>query len=933
MGAQRDAPAKAARETGSASDSRPDPERLGHFRIVGRLGHGGMGVVYRAVDEKLHRDVALKLLTTGIGDDDDRRRRFEREARAVAALSHPNIVAVHSVDQVEGQAFLVMELVQGRTVADVIPRGGMDPLRLLDVAMPLIAAVAAAHDQGIVHRDLKPANVMVTDEGAIKVLDFGLAKLAERPGGPVGMAAPTMTGEGRILGTPAYMSPEQAEGRAVDARSDVFSLGVMLYEMAVGELPFVGGSTISLISSVLRDDPTPIHEKKASIPPQLWRIVRRCLQKEPRKRYQSSRDLLNDLEELKGDLSTGALAPTLPPGPRVPSKPPAARRRKRALGLAAGAIGLSLCSALVGARVGRLSAAPAASAAPQALGGESSAPRFTKLTRLTATSSFKGMPAIAPDGKWMAYSMRAGGKADIYRQRIGGTNPTNLTAGSDSDDDQPAISPDGETIAFHSTRDGGGIYVMGATGENARRLTDFGYTPSWSPDGRQVVVSSVAVRQPLSRLIHGELYIVDVATSARRRLETGEDSSLPAFSPDGKFVAYHYWDGFLERGVAVVPVTGGKPVHVVRGLATWTPAWSPDGKYLYASVVRREDTNLWRVPFDEGKVAFGEPEPVTSGVGFELAYPSLSADGRKLLAVGIHVTSNLARARFDARRARLDGPIEPLTRGSHRFGDIGISPDGNWMVFASGGYEGFASPQEDLFVARTDGSELRQLTDDAPYDRSPRFSGDGKRIFFFSQRGEVTGPGQWSISRDSLRIWSIAPDGSGMSLAFAAPGKRLFVPIPNPVDSRVAAIEWDKAILFDASRPPDQAFLEELPDVHPGAYFYPVSWSADGKTLYGSDLDTAQGEPTGTYSLDVASHTYRRLGPPDDQVTPLRDGRRLLYTWTQRLSVLDTADGSSRLLVDVAPDAIDSFALSRDERWAYLSLVSVDADLWLAEPE
>ncbi len=918
--------------TGPATPaSGADPKRLGHFRIVKRLGHGGMGVVYRAVDEKLSRDVAIKLLSPGLGDGDDRRKRFEREARAIAALSHPNIVAVHSVEHAEGQAFLVMELIEGETIADAIPRGGMEVLRLLEIAVPLAGAVATAHEHGVVHRDLKPQNVMLTTEGTIKVLDFGLAKLAEGPSGDSAPhAAATMTLDGRILGTPAYMSPEQAEGKGVDARSDVFSLGVMLYEMAVGELPFNGGSTISLISSVLRDDPAPIHTRRPGLPPQLWRIVRRCLAKDPRRRYQSSRDLCNDLEELRGELTTGAVEPVQPPGPAKGAG------RSRAAVLALGGVGIAVTAGLVGGRLGRGSAgatvAPPVVAAPSVSAPAPPRP-FTRLTRMTASSSMKGTPVLAPDGKWFVYASKAAGHWDVFRQRVGGSNQADLTAGSDADNTEPAISPDGESIAFVSDRGGGGVFIMGATGESARRLTDFGHSPSWSPDGKRLVISTVFVDQPLSRLTHGDLWTVDVATGEKQKIETGEDSTLPVFSPDGRLIAYHYWDAFLERGIAVVDAAGGKPVHLFRGLATWTPVWSPDGRYLYASLVRMGDSNVWRVPFDAAARTFGEPEAVTNGVGFELSNPTVSQDGRKMLLAGTHVTSNLARIRFDAAAAKLAGPVQLITRGSNRYGDIDVSPDGKSIVFASGWYGRLASTQEDLFIAQADGSGIRKLTDDAPYDRAPRFTHDGKRIVFYSQRGEVNATGAWSISRASTRAWAIAPDGSGLSLAFGISGDHIISPSPSPVDSRVATLRWDKAVLFDLDKPADRALVAELPPVRPGARFYPCTWSAEGKTIYGSDIDDKTGEPTGTYSFDVVASTYRKLGPPDDWVVPLPDGRHLLYTWEDRMQVLDLADGTSRLLYDPAPDPIGDFTLSRDAKWIYLSVVSVDGDLWLAEPE
>src|SRR5689334_6498992 len=237
-----------------------------------------MGEVYLAEDTRLQRRVALKVLSPELAKDKDRVERFEREARAAAALNHPNIVTIHSVETDGDVAFLTLELLEGQTLADMLPRSGLPVDRLLSIAIPLADAVGAAHQRGIVHRDLKPANVMITNDGRVKVLDFGLAKVRDEPPFAEQTVGPTraLTGEGRILGTVAYMSPEQAEGKTVDQRSDVFSLGVMLYEMASGERPFKGDTAMSILTSIMRDTPRSISELKRDLPPDFARIVRRC---------------------------------------------------------------------------------------------------------------------------------------------------------------------------------------------------------------------------------------------------------------------------------------------------------------------------------------------------------------------------------------------------------------------------------------------------------------------------------------------------------------------------------------------------------------------------------------------------------------------------------------------------------------------------------
>ena len=275
---------------------------LAHYRLADRLGAGGMGEVYAAEDTKLERRIALKILLPALAGDPLRLERFRREARAVAALNHPNIVTIHSVEEDRGVHFLTMELVEGETLRQRLRRGGLTLAELLELAVPLADAVGAAHERGITHRDLKPENVMVTRDGRVKVLDFGLAQLRERTVAVDSQAVTYLTEAGTVMGTAAYLSPEQAMGREVDARSDIFSLGIVLFEMATGRHPFAGASAAEIISAILRDKPAPVTERNAALPDHLGRIVGRCLEKNPEHRYQSAKDLRNDLRDLGREL-------------------------------------------------------------------------------------------------------------------------------------------------------------------------------------------------------------------------------------------------------------------------------------------------------------------------------------------------------------------------------------------------------------------------------------------------------------------------------------------------------------------------------------------------------------------------------------------------------------------------------------------------------
>lgn len=312
---------------------------LNQYRIVRALGKGGMGEVYLAEDTRLGRSVALKILPASVASDPSRLARFEREARAVAALNHPNIVTIHAVEEAEGIRFLAMEHVEGRTLDTLIPKGGLPAAAILDLAVPLADALSTAHEKGITHRDLKPANIMVNDQGRVKMLDFGLAKHMEIEEGTSLTQVPTaeVTREGVVMGTIPYMSPEQAEGKPVDHRSDIFSLGIILHELASGVRPFKGDTSVSLLSSILKDTPTPLRELRPDLPPDLARIVGRCLEKIPLERFQTARDLCTELRALKRQAESGS-------APALPSK----RRRGASLLLLAGGLTLLVAVAAGG---------------------------------------------------------------------------------------------------------------------------------------------------------------------------------------------------------------------------------------------------------------------------------------------------------------------------------------------------------------------------------------------------------------------------------------------------------------------------------------------------------------------------------------------------------------------------------------------------------
>ena len=872
--------------------------RIGSYEVVAAVGAGGMGEVYRARDSKLGREVALKILTGGVADEPERRARFAREARTLAALNHPDVVTIYAVDEIDGQQLIAMEFVDGRPLSELIPKNGFPIERLLNIAVQLTNAVAAAHKHGIVHRDLKPGNVMIGPQDRVKVLDFGLAKLREPVLGAAETALPgkDITGEGRILGTVAYMSPEQAEGRAVDERSDVFSLGVMLYEMASGERPFKGDTSLSVLSAILKDTPKALGELNPALPRELGRYVRRCLAKDPDERYQSAADLRNDLEELRNSVLSGEAFAASGAG-RAPSS---AQTRAKPWMLAAGLVAVAAAGAVW---VWWQGTAVQPGGVPQL--------NYSRLTLLEGTSQ---EPHISPDGKWVVYVSAVSGNFDIYLQSTTGQTSINLTKDSSAPDFSPEFSPNGELIVFGSGRDGGGLFVMGRTGESVRRLTRTGFQPTWFPDGTRIAYNSIAMPNPASRGPGvAELWVVDAAGGEPRRV-FAQDAAQPRVSPHGLRIAY--WGMPLDEGkttfssanrdVWTIAADGSAPVRVTTDAATdWNPVWSPDGTWLYYLSDRRGSMNLWRIAIDEATGATrGEPQALTAPAT-HIRHFSLSADGSIGTFATLMVTNNLAKAAFDPKAGAVTGPVEALTSGPRDFQFVDIAPNGREAVLQTS-FRG----QEDLYLLAADGSGLRNLTNDQPRDRAPQWSPNGRQLFFYSDRG------------GDYELWSIDRDGGSLQQLTKSGGQRYY-PVPSPDGLRVAVANitaW-KVFTYDVSdfsKP-----LEELPDLPESlrsGVFVLLDWSPDGQWLTGT-----AGGATWVYSF--GSRTYARIGPPvGTQFLP--DSRRLLGVRQGRLAVIDVASGQARDILTIPGEGITSPRLSPDGKTVYFLRGSSSGDIW-----
>ena len=870
--------------------------RIGAYEITGLLGSGGMGDVYRAHDAKLQRDVALKVLSAQLASTAEARARFEREALSVARLSHPNIVSIYEFGDHHGLAYVVSELIEGETVRARLDQGPLPQRRAIAYALQIARGIAAAHARGIVHRDLKPENVMITRDDHVKILDFGLAKPMEPAPSDETRVAATLTSAGMVLGTFAYMAPEQVRGLAVDHRTDIFAFGAMLYEMLSGERAFTAETAADTMTAILTKEPAELDIARLAISPGIDRIVRRCLEKAADLRFQSANDLAFALDTL----STSSTASS-PPVAAVPSAP---RDTTRIAWLP-----WSLALVSLAAAVAIWFYKPATR--------EPELP-WQHFRRLTEAAGVETSPTLSPDGSIVAYAMYVNGSWDIYAQRVGGRNPTPIVNDPTRNEGAPAYSPDGSLIAFHESDDDGGIFVAGATGESVRRLTDIGFDPAWSPDGKKIAFSTEEVRDPSSRQTTSTMYITDVGGGAPKKVVEG-DAIQPSWSPSGDRIVYWSNTGG-QRDIFTVAASGGARVPVTEDAALdWAPVWSPDGRFVYFSSDRGGAMNLWRIAVDQasGRVG-GVPLPVTTGVQARASEPRFSRDGNRLAFRSRIASVNPVAIPFDPVTGRAGVPVI-LDRSNNVRIPSDASPDGTQIAYFSIG-----ELQEDIFIGTADGKEIRHVTDDLPRDRGPVFTHDGQALVFYSNRD-----GSWGI-------WTVRPDGSNLRKLGSIPGGGAY-PVASPNDDRV---------VFSGTFTTGGVFSVTLaggrePALLPGTksgtgYFFATSWSKDGARLCGP-LVSASGRAYAIGVYDLQSHVTTTIA--NDEAFGVRwlpDGRRVVYFKPGQRPELVIVDSVTRQrsIVPVqlpGPPTNDVFSISRDGRTIYYGAAHEEADIWIAE--
>ncbi len=899
--------------------------RLGSYEITAKLGEGGMGEVYRATDTKLKREVAIKVLPEAFTEDKDRLARFEREAQLLAQLHHSNIASIFGLEERDGVKALVMELVEGPTLADRLGSGPLSLTESFSFALQIAQALEEAHDKGIVHRDLKPQNIKASSEGKAKVLDFGLAKAMDATGGssaadlarsPTLMNSPTLTAAhgtqlGMILGTAAYMAPEQARGAAVDKRADIWAFGVVFYEMLTGERLFEGDSVVDTLSAVMRQE-IDLGRLPAGTPVAIRQLLRRCLERHPKNR-------LRDIGEARVVLEEFVQGRGTDDAPRAPATRPS---KAKVAALALGAVS-AIAALAAGLAIGRASRnAPAASAA-----GAGAA--FDHFSRITFQSGLESSPAISPDGEFVAYEATDGGDLDIFLLRVGGQRPINLTEDSTVDDQHPAFSPDGRRIAFRSERDGGGLFVMGATGESVRRLASFGDNPSWSPDGREIVVATEGESDPHAREKQSELWIVPAASGEPRRIFAG-DAVQPSWSPGGQRIAYWAVElGIGNRDVWTIGADGKEPVRVTDGPSIdWNPLWARDGAHLYFLSDRGGVTNPWRVAIDPRSGALrGEPQPIVLPTAWS-GQLSLAANESRLLYRTSEITAEIHRQPFDSAAGRPTEPMERVVETAIPAIGFDLSVAGEF-VFRT------VTMQEDIYVQQSDGSGLRKLTDDEAKDRNPVWSPDGRTVAFYSNRGgfyEI-----WTVDRDGSNLK--ARTATDRSRSISRPGA-LF-PIWSPDGRSIVFSSNDDVARFSPREAPVPTSEMEILPVDPGdgMFVLPLSWSPDGARIAGVRVGQNGQLLGGIVIYELATKATRFLPlppptPPSGNIFPtlawLPDSRRGVLRWGTRLLLVDVSSGESQPLLTNLQTERGIARFSGDGRWLYMLDSRSEGDLWMA---
>ncbi len=786
--------------------------RLGHFEILGPLGRGGMGEVYRARDSRLERDVAIKVLPLSFARDPDRIARFEREARAAGALNHPNIVSVYDIGRDNSTYWIVSELVDGETLRRIIDRGPLAARKALEIAVQIAEGLAAAHAAGIVHRDLKPGNIMVMHAGHVKILDFGLAK---REHLATDSSIRELTNEGTVLGTAGYMSPEQVRGEDVDYRSDIFSFGVNLYEMLAGKQAFSGSSSIELMNAILKSDPPDL---PPSVPPSLDRIVRRCLEKDPARRFMSAADLGFALASLSA--SQPAFAVTLNN---------LARRTWKIVTAAFVAAGLVALTWFLLYRPPKPSA---------------------ELTqkRLTFNSSENriGWQAISPDGKYLAYSDSAGIHVKLFVREEERIIPRPAGIPATTDWSVASWFPDGTQLLANKWEPDGGrksTWTVSVLGQSPRKLREDAVGLEVSPDGTHIAFSPLGGSDNMR-----EIWVMgSQGDNPQRVLAVGEHEELRTmgvhWSPDGHRLAYIralFSPERLHTSIETCDLKGMNRTAVVpdMDLILTDFRWLSEGRIVYArgEWAPNGDGNLWEIGIDNrAGTPTGKPKRITSWAGSLLGNISASADGKRLVLRKLTYQEQIFLGELTAGGTRLNRPHR-LTNNEASERPTAWMPDSKAVLITSnrGGTWGIYK------------QGISQET-------SEKITGINSNFY-----PDETSPARAVIAPDSILFMEIpkrsahpAPLQRMMRIPLSGGAPQLVLETRNWVDFRCAQAPASLCVIFEPSQDGKQFMVTE---------FDPVK--GRGRVLRAIENNPSHPYNKAVLSSDGSMFAISRMGEP-----------------------------------------------------------------------
>jgi serine/threonine protein kinase/Tol biopolymer transport system component len=747
---------------------------IGHYRILGKIGSGGMGEVYEAEDLKLGRHVALKFLPEELAEDAQSLQRFGREARSASALNHPNICTIYEIDEANGRGFIAMELLEGQTLKRLIAGKPLEIETVLRLGIQIADALDAAHSKGIVHRDIKPANIFVTNHGQAKVLDFGLAKLVGKPSPTSEDLNVSTTEPGALIGTVEYMSPEQIKGKDLDARTDLFSFGAVLYEMVTGTLPFRGSTSGAIFEAILNREPIAPVRLNPEVPAELEEIIKKALEKDRNLRCQSAAELRTDLQRLQRNTSTrsGVL--------------PMVRIRARRAWLAALAV---VCIAVVTS----ILIPTLRTLAP---------PKVTRTVQLTndgvqKSFGFWALPLCTDGarvyfGEWtnrasLVQVSSTGGNTVSIPGSLGGMSAWALD-----------ISPSRSELLAGGWQEAP-LWVMSLPGGTARRLSNLFVTDAaWSPDGLAIAYGKLQ-----------GLYIAKADGSESRKIATTPRLAVrPRWSPDGSVLRFTQINTDYRSGSLWEVSVDGSNLHPVfpgnDSRDECCGVWTPDGKYFLYQSTRDGTTNIWAIREGKGLFRTARPQPVQLTAG-PLAFmgPTLTPDGKRLFAVGVQNRGELMR--YDPKSRQFVSYLSGVSAEG-----LDFSRDGEWVTYVS-------FPQGTLWRSRLDGSQRLQLTDSSIVVGLPRWSPDGTRIAFCARKPS-----------EDWKIYVVSADGGSPEQLI--PGEGLLDPTWSPDGNFLAYSS-------DYSDPHSVVHLVDLRTHHvstvPGSEgLFSPRWSRDGRFLF-----------------------------------------------------------------------------------------------------